>query len=521
MQGRLIDIVVIAVYFGAIALAGLYFARKNTTTEAYFLGNRNFPAWAIGLSLVGTSISSVSFLAYPGDAYKTAWLRLVPAFTLPVVILIATIWILPFFRQAQTTTAFEYLEKRFGPSTRVYGAVAFIIAQLVRLSLILYLVSLLLHEFTGWDTWICIVAGGVFVAFYTVLGGIEAVIWTDVAQTIVLIFGGLLCLFIIAREIPGGLSQIVSEASEAGKFKFAEYIEETDSFKPASWDFTFFRKTALMMLLVGFVNWMYEYTANQNVVQRYCASRSTADARKAMWICCFSSIPIWTYFMFLGSAFWVYYRHFPAPEATAMLTGETPPEQILPFFVLNSLPLGLAGIVVAAVLAAAMSSLDSSINAISAVGIVDLLRRHFVTDRDDAYYLKAARYIAVGSSVIMIGGALILTYSPGKTAQDTITILIALTAGGLLGLYMMGFLTRLADARAMGVAIVCTILFTSYRSLEGLGFLPPLPIDAYYTGIVGHVLMFVIGFGAGLLLPRKERDLSNLTVWTMDKSAGE
>lgn len=519
IEARALDVFVLVIYFGGIALMGVWFARKNTSTEAYFLGNRDFPSWAIGLSLVGTSISSVSFLAYPGDAFKTAWLRLVPAFTLPVAILIASIWILPFFRRANTTTAFEYLEQRFGPSTRVYGAAAFIAAQLVRISVILYLVSLLVHEFSGWPIWTCVVIAGLFVGFYTVVGGIEAVVWTDVIQTVVLIIGGVLCLAVIVRDLPGGLGTIIHDAAQAHKFNLAEYDPTAEAAKPTSWDFTFFRRTALMMLFVGFVNWMTEYTANQNVVQRYCASRSTRDARKAMWIVCGASIPLWTYFMFLGTSLWVFYNHFPTPETSQMLTGEAKPEQVLPFFIMSSLPAGIAGIVVAAVLAAAMSSLDSSINSIATVSTVDLFRRHFVKGRDDAYYLSSARWIAIASSVIMIGGALVFAYTPNKTAQDTITNLIAITSGGLFGLYLVGFLTKAGDGRSIGIAIVCTILFTAYRFLEGIGWAPALPFDTYYTGIIGHVLMFVLGLGLGHLLPQRKHDLRGLTVWTFDRKS--
>ena len=513
-QMQFLDILVLVLYILGISAAGLYFGRRAKSTEAYFLGNRNFPAWAIGLSMVGTSISSISFLGFPGDAFKTAWLRMVPNFMLPIGILIASIWFLPFFRRGKITSAFEYLEGRFGASTHVYGAAAFIISQLVRISLILFLVSQLVHVFTGWDYWICILTGGIFVAFYTVVGGIEAVIWTDVVQTVILIFGGLFCMFVILRELPGGLGTIISEAREAGKFQFAEYVEDTRTFKPASWDFTFFRKTALMMLFIGLTNWLYEYSCNQNVIQRYCASRSMRDARKAMWICCFSSIPIWAFFMFLGTALWVFFQHFPTPETSAMLSGESKAEEVLPFFILEFLPAGIAGLVIAAVLAAAMSSLDSSINAIATVSVVDIYRRHLAKDADDAHHLRAARYIAIATSVVMVIGALLLQYSEGTTVQDTATVLIALTLGGLLGLYMLGFLTTWGDARAVGVAIVCTMIFSGYRALEMLGLFPALPFDHYYTGILGHVIMFVVGFSFALLLPKRPRDLTNLTLWT-------
>ena len=185
-----LDAGVLIFYLGGLFAMGLYFSGKNSSTEEYFLGGRRFKGWVIGLSLVGTSISSITFLAYPGDAFKTAWLRFLPNLMLPVAVLITAKYFLPFLRRNNTTTAYEYLEFRFGPSIRVYGAVAFIVAQVVRVSLILYLVSLVLQEITGLDATLCILIAGMVVSAYTIIGGIDAVIWTDVIQTLVLLLGG-------------------------------------------------------------------------------------------------------------------------------------------------------------------------------------------------------------------------------------------------------------------------------------------------------------------------------------------
>ncbi len=512
-----LDYIVLVVYFALVTGAGIYFAKRNKGTEDYFLGGRNFPAWALGVSLVGTSISSITFIAYPGDAFKTAWLRFLPNLSLPIVILIAAIWILPFYRRGNITSAFEYLEGRFGPGTRIYGAVAFIIAQCVRLALILFLISELIFQLTGLPYWLCIVTGGLFVGFYTVVGGIEAVVWTDVVQTFILVAGGIACLFVMIAKLDGGLGQILSEASDAGKFAFAEYDPETRELLPPSWDFTFLKKTALMMFLVGFSQWMYEYTCNQNVVQRYCASRSAHNARVSMWICCFTSIPIWAFFMFLGTALWVFFNHHPHPETQAMLAGVTNAEGVLPFFVIEYLPAGITGLVIAAVLAAAMSSLDSSINAIATVGIVDIYRRHLVKDRDDKHYLRAARNIAIAATAVMILGALLLTRLEKTTINDTVYTFTALTAGGLLGLFLLGMLTTRGDGRAVALGIGLTILFTVYRVLENFGHVPDTGIDDYYTAIFGHILVFIVGYVLAALLPKRQRDLTNLTVWTQTK----
>jgi len=197
MELHWLDFTALAAYLGILVVMGLYFSRKNTDTEEYFVGGRSFSGWVIGLSMVGTSISSVTFLAFPADAFKTAWLRILPGFTLPLAILIAAYFFLPFYRRTKIISAYEYLENRFGSSVRTYGAITFMIGQLVRISIILYLLSLLMHEITGLDPIVSILVAGVFVSIYTIMGGIDAVIWTDVLQTIMLVSGGVICLAII------------------------------------------------------------------------------------------------------------------------------------------------------------------------------------------------------------------------------------------------------------------------------------------------------------------------------------
>lgn len=521
---RTIDLVVVLIYFGGVTFAGIWFARRNKDTEDYFLGGRNFPGWVIGLSMVGTSISALTFMAYPGDAYRTTWFRLLPCFTMPIAIGIASVWFLPFFRRGGLTSAYEYLEGRFGPGTRVYASAVAIVGQVFRIGVVLFLLSLLVHELTGLDVRICIIIGGLFVSFYTVAGGIEAVVWTDVVQTIILIIGGLACLLYMVRDMPGGLSQIIEVAWEEGKFRFADADVQADgslAFRDTDWTITLMRRSGSMMLFLGLTGWLTEYSSNQNVIQRYCASKSPREARKAMWLCCCFSVPIWTYFMFLGTAFYAYFRINPDAQAFAILTGAdgANAEQILPYFVLQYLPAGLSGLVVAAVLAAAMSSLDSSINAIATLSVVDIYRRHLVKNKDDAHYLRAARCIAIIASILMISVALWYTTLEVRTFQDMGMILGALMGGGLFGLFMLGFWTTWGDGRAVGCGIAATTLYTLWMLAKRFEVVPPdiFPnTDEYYTGLIANMVMFLVGFFLGGLLPGKKRDLTNLTVWTQD-----
>ncbi|HNY87838.1 MAG TPA: sodium/solute symporter, partial [Candidatus Hydrogenedentes bacterium] len=448
---RTVDIVVLVVYFLAMASMGPYFARRNKSTENYFVGGRSYPGWLIGLSMFATSISSITFVAYPGDAYKTAYLRFLLCLTLPLGIFIASKVFLPFYRRAQITSAFEYLEHRFGAGTRVYAAVAFIVAQVTRLGLILYLVSVLVQEMTGLSAGYSILIGGVITSFYTITGGIEAVIWTDFFQSFLLWFGGFAILVLVIMGVDGGLTEIVTVAWQDGKFMLGDLNTATGQLERAGWGFSLTDKTIVMMLLVGLTNWLTEYSSNQNVIQKYVATKNPKEATKAIWICCLCSVPTWGFFMFLGTSLYVYFKVNPDPKALAMLTGAggARADSIIPYFVIQKMPVGLSGLVVAGVLAAAMSSLSSSINAISAVSIVDIYKRHLAKGRTEQHYMNAARLVSLAASFAMLGFAYALLFVTENTLQDTATKLAAIFAGGLMGLYCFGFLTKWGDGRAV------------------------------------------------------------------------
>lgn len=533
---RTIDVVILVIYFAAMAGIGpyfAYFAKRKKNTEGYFVGNRSFSGWLIGLSMFATSISSITFVAYPADAYKTAYLRLLPAFTLPIGIFICSMIFLPFYRRARVTSAFEYLEGRFGPGVRLYAALAFILNQVMRLSLVLYLVAVLVHEMTGLETHWCILIGGIVTAFYTATGGIEAVIWTDFIQSFLLWAGGAAIIVVLVTNVDGGIGRIFSEAWADGKLMFGDPDPATGQLVAADWGFSLTQRTVVMMLLVGLANWLFEYSSNQNVIQKYVAAKNPKESTKAIWICCFCSIPTWAFFMFLGTSFYVFFKLNPAPEATAMLTGGAKAEGILPFFVIKYLPAGLSGLVIAGILAAAMSSLSSSINAISAVGVTDIYRRHVVRNGSERHYYFAALGFSVLASLTMLIGAFGLMLATTTTMLDMGTKLGALFLAGLFGLYTLGFLTKRGDSRAVAFGIIATVSYMLWISaielkwitidkLLALGFSESWaqfiskPMDTYYSGLFGNLIMFFVAYFFGSVFFRRKRDLKNLTFWDQD-----
>lgn len=503
------DVIVLAGYLAGLAVMGIGFARKNNSTEQYFLGGRSFPGWAIGISMVGTSISSVTFLAFPAAAFILDWRLLVPNLMLPLVAVLAILLFIPLFRRGGLTSAFEYLEERFGPMARLYAAASFLLMQLIRLGTVLYLVSLPVGFLVGATSdeamMLVIVGCGLLVGLYTIVGGIQAVIWTDVVQTFVLVFGGVACLACMVWDLPGGFGQLFSLATEHDKFSLGS----------TQWNLS--ERTLWAMVLIGLYNWLTEYSGNQNVVQRYVAASSMREARKATAICAGISIPIWTFFFFLGTCLFVYYTAQPDPKVAGLEA-----DQVFPHFILTRLPTGLSGIVVAGVLAAAMSSLDSSINAIATVSVVDVFKRHLAPGRTDRFYLRVAWAVSAAATVLMIGGAILFFHLPKESMVDLGLILTSVFGGGVMGMFMLGFFTRSVDYLSLMLALGAAILFNIYLALCSLGKLPAsvsIDVHEYWIGVLVNVGLIGLGWLIGQIRRGRVRELGGLTVWTMEHSS--
>jgi len=509
MKLSIIDQLVFLTYFALVTLIGFRFAKQSKTTEGYFFGNRKIPGWAIGLSMLGTSISAVTFLAYPQFAYEGNLSKLIPGLMVPFAVIIAIIVYLPFFRSRGVVTAYEYLERRFGPASRVYVACFFIVGQIWRLGLILYLVSTLIVNIVPYNQFLIIVVAGTFIVAYTYMGGIEAVIWTDVLQTIILILGGVLCMGIMVGNLPHGFGDVIRLGIEY------------DKFNPGILRTNLVEETWLVLVLIGFWGAIGEFAADQNIIQRYCAAKSYKEAKKATIIGGMYRLPIWIFFAFLGTCMFAFYHIFPDAKVKDMLS-----INIFPHFIVTQLPPGIIGLVVSAVLAAAMSSLDSSLNSTSTVITMDIVKQHLFKQRDDKFYTNVAKGTTLALGIFMVATASIVVYLHILYEQTTMVImgmgfyLGAFLSGGVLGGYMLGFFTTKANNKSFWVGIIVSqivtvplIMFEKMPSLAEFRF-----VHVYLIGYVGNLVSFVAGLIAAYIWPdKKPRDLTNLTVWTTPK----
>lgn len=506
------DLITLLLYFAVTVGIGVWCARRMSSTEGYFVGGRAMPGWAVGISIIGTAISSVTFLAYPGSAFVGDWSRLVPNFTIPIGAIVAVLVFVPFYRRARIVSVNEYLERRFAPWARAYSCVMWTIIQFFRMGVILFLIALAVNAMTGYSISFLIVVLGVLIIIYTVMGGIEAVIWTDVIQTIVLMMGGIVCIITVFLAVPGGATGVFSDAWGASKFHLTAKLD---------WDFT--QMTIWVAILFGLNQNIQEFASDQTKVQRYCAARSDAQAVRATLFGGIGCIPVWMIFMFVGTCLWAFYSvAFPAVLPAGIME-----DQVFPYFILTELPIGVAGFVMAAVMAAAMSSIDSSLNGTAAVITSDLYKRFFIPGKDDSHYLNVGRTITIvcGGVMIVSSWGLYNIITAGvieqKTFLDSIFFFYALLAGGVGGLFILGFFTTRANSQGVLIGVVFAVIVTLWMSASSMSLLTgeyASTMDKLMIGVVSNAVAFVLGYFCSYLFAKPtQQQLDDLTVWTWNK----
>ncbi|MCC6697999.1 MAG: sodium/solute symporter [Candidatus Hydrogenedentes bacterium] len=486
-----LDYAVMGAYFALLLAMGFYFSRRTSTSADFFLGGKRVPWWAAGISIFGTLLSAITFLAVPATAFRSDWVYFIGNVVSIIVAPIIVYAYLPFFRRLDVTTAYEYLEKRFNYGVRLFGGLAFLLFQLGRVGIVLYLPALMLSTATGLDVRVSILLMGVITTAYTVMGGIEAVIWTDVLQVIVLLGGALLSLVLIAHSVDGGFAAVYTTGMADGKFRMADWTWEHSA-------------TAFWVVFIGrTLENMIPYTTDQTVVQRYLTTPTEKDAARSIWLGSLMSIPSAIIFFSVGTALYVFYKGHPQLFDPAIQM-----DGVFPLFIVEQLPPGVTGLIIAALFAAAMSSLDSSLNSVSAVVVTDLYRR-VRPDASEAAALGLARWITVFTGALGTGGALLMTTIDVTSLWEHYMKLVGLFGGGLAGLFALGIFTRRATGSGAIAGAACgAITLYFVQSQTSVSFL-------LYSS-VGIVVSFVAGYVASFYVGRNPGDLAGLT-WSTRK----
>ena len=509
MALRFWDVVAIAIYTLGILFLGWWTKRRVKGTEGFFVGGRSMPGWAVGMSVLATAVSSITFLAYPGSSYSGDWSRLVPGLMLPFATAIGVSLFVVFYRRSRFVSAYEYFERRYGNWGRSYASILFTLSSIWRMGYVLYLLSLPIKMFTGWDGIYVILFAGAIVTIYTMMGGLEGVIYTDVIQGSVLIIGGIITIALVVMSVPGGAPAIITDAMAAGKFKLV-----------VSWDWDFAKLTFWGFAMSGIVGNITEQGIDQTKVQRYQAPKSDREAIKAALYVLYC-IPTWIMFMFVGTCLWAYYRAFPVlPMGTAS-------DYVYPHFILTQTPPFIGGLILVAVLSAAMAT-DSTMNGSASVVIEDFYKRHFAKNRTDMHYLFVARLVTWMLGVLMVLVAWWLTRLNADTILDVGFFVGSVLAGGLGGFFLIGFFFKHVNGKGALIGLISGLLMIVWGTLSQPKYVPePFLIpDAYrlhmhefFIGLLSNVAVFVVGIVASWFFPAPtEEELVGMTWWTRDRS---
>ncbi|MDR2674378.1 MAG: hypothetical protein LBC18_05790 [Opitutaceae bacterium] len=424
---------------------GKYFYRRQRSAKSCFLGGGDMPGWLVGISISASMISAMTFLAIPGFSFKEDYRWVVPSFSFLIMAVFAIVVLIPFFRKASTPSGYAFLERRFGAWARVYAAGGFLLFNVLRLGVVLYVTCLSLEVFFGIPAiWLMLILG-IAATLYAMMGGFEAVVWTEFFQAIVLVAGAVIMVPVVLHAIPGGMGTVFDLAGPLGKNKMAF----------GSFEFTFVEKTVWVMVLASLFYNASDYATRQDFIQRYRAPKDMRQARIAVAIGAVTVVPVWLYFNFLGTTLWTYYKVNPDP-AVAEFTVSAP-EKIVPYFMASQLPPVVTGLVLGAVLMAALSTLAPILNACAVTWAGDFHHRFFRGPAEALDELKLGRATTRALGVIMIALALLIHVLRTQTLQDLQATGQMLFSAGLFGLFLIGFFGHRISARASLCAAVCTV----------------------------------------------------------------
>lgn len=494
MNLPLLDLIVFLVYMSGIVLFGAMFYFRNKSPEQYTSGGGRLPSWVVGMSFFATFVSSISFLALPGNAYQGNWNAFVFSLSIPIAALLAVKFFVPLYRSLNSISAYHYLETRFGPWARIYASICYILTQLMRTGSILYLLALPLNALLGWSIGWIIVVTGLSIILYSMLGGIQAVIWTDAIQGIILIGGAVLCLVLIFVQIPGGFETVL------------EYGVADQKFSLGSFDLSFTESTFWVMIIYGlFIN-LQNYGIDQNYVQRYMTTKSLKGAQSSALFGALLYVPVSLLFFLIGTSLYAYFKAVPGLLPPDLMTLDAA-DKVFPFFIVNHLPAGVTGLLIAAIFAAGMSTVSTSINGTATIVLTDYYKRYFAKGKSEGASMK----VLYGSSFIfgVLGVGIGLAMTGVKSALDAWWMLASIFSGGMLGLFLLGFMARKAKrmAAALGTAVgVLVIFWMSISPLwfkEGVWLKIQNPLHANMTIVIGTTVIFLVGFLLTLLLRKR------------------
>ncbi len=485
--------------FGAYLLAsiaiGLFSARGQETMKDYFLAGQKVNRFVVAMTIMAALFSGVSYLAAPAEVYKNGIAFALVMLSFFIATPFTAIFILPYFYNSRCFTAYHFFQDRFSLSVRLMASGLFIFRVSLWLAAATYAPALALEKVTGLPLWFTILCTGMVTTVYTVFGGMKAVIWTDVMQLIVLFGGQLLIVWLATREIPGGLAGVWETAAAHGKLEI-------------SLSFNLNEHATLWAVLIGgaFLN-LVQMATDQVSVQRYLTAGSLEDARKALWIKLWAMLPVLLLFYGTGLVLYAFYQTQGGDPLAAKHIEKV--DQILPYFVINELPTGLAGVLIAAIFAASMSTVSAGINSLTSATLCDfyqtLSKPGSLTEKA---LLARSRWFTLLFGVLVTGLAFLISLMKGNLVES-VNAIIGLVGGPMVGLFLLGIFTKRADTRGALLGCLAGFLVVLALYIQGMhaASLPPGPDGKAPPPMVSFLwytmIATIITVAVGLLTSRR------------------
>lgn len=483
-----IDYAAIAAYFVGMAGIGLYFARRNKSSDEFSLGNRNVVWWAGAMSMYATGVSSISLMAIPVLGFTANLVFLIPVFFMIPQAVIQAHFLVPLLRRLEITSTYEYLERRFNAPLRLLASGQCISLQAFgRMSIVLLLPSLALSATTGLNVYVSILLMGILTTIYTSVGGFEAVVWTDVVQGVIMFLGPILMIAFALWGVPGGVSEMMSVGAQYAKFT------------PVLWTWDWTVMAIWIAVLAAILN-VAGFAGDQPIVQRVYAT-PMRDVKRLQYTYAFLGVFVAILVTSVGIALFFYYRANPASLDITMSN-----DQVVPRFIIDVLPSGMAGIIIAAIFAAAMSTMSSSMNSVSVLVSEDFYRR-FSKNADDRKRLRLMKGVSYLVGVIGIALALWMATFEVRSIFETWNRMAALLGGGFVGIYALGMFTTRTNGVGAFAGAIASIIWTLFAERTAMHWSLLAPTATLACIVVGYVVSLFTG--------APKRDLTGLTIFTM------
>ena len=473
---HIIDIIVFLLFTGGVVAFGCSFFKKKGTSEEFTSAGRSLPGWVVGMSIFATYVSSISYLGYPGKAFSGDWNAFVFSLSIPIASYFAARYFVPFYRSQDSISAYSFLENRFGPWARIYASSCYLLTQIARTGSILYLLALPMNVLLGWHIQTIIVVTSVAIVLYSMLGGMKAVIWTEAIQGIILIGGALVCMFILLFDMPGGPVQTFSIAMEDGKFSLGSFGSSLSE------------STFWVCLIYGIFTNLQNYGIDQSYVQRYHTAKNEKEAKFSALFGGYLFIPVSAVFFMIGTGLYAFYKVHPG-----ILPDGVGADYVFPFFIVNELPVGLTGLLIASIFAAGMSTIATSVTSSSTIILTDYYQRFrkHAGNRERMLVLKLSS-VGVGVAGILVAFA----FMSVQSALDAWWALASIFSGGMLGLFLLGYISRKARNFDAVLGVVCGVILVFWIVISPF-------VHANLAIVFGTLLIFLVGFLSANLLNKR------------------